>query len=679
MTEPQATPPTGGYAHAAAGPHVPYRATRTIAAVLLGVAGLGIWAPLLGGGVLWAVPILTWSLLIVAGVAVPEGRWGRAAIGLSWLPWLLVAGLLVGLPAAFADPTALGDTTRQLLDGARGATEGEHGPWTVAAWLMFVGVFWVRGAANAIKPSNAAAAWGFIYFAAPFVVAMLLGRADDAAWHGAILLAGAVLWATTGRLRAALPAVAAVALIATLAGGATGFTERQVQLAGERAQNGKVDYSLQFGPDTSPRTGAVFLEVQSPEPALWRAEVLDRFTGRTWEAALRQPGSDLPQPAARAVTTAVTVRRLNDTRAVAPGRILSVNGGAQAQRVAIGEGAHFLRAPAPGTQYVVSSEVVRASPQELATVRIPEPAQYLDQIALWPDLPDGLEAPIARKASRMSPPVAASPFGRTVTLAHDLARGTRSQLEVVRRVHDYLLDPQRFRYSRTEVPPANDPQPLLTFLTATRTGYCQHFAGAAALLLRMAGIPTRVVAGFATGKAVGGDRYRVEDADAHAWIEVYFEGYGWVPFNPTPPAADARVDERVDPLGAGGGDQRARGDSRTIGLVLLASIVLVGGVLAARALRRRRRGGGERLAELLMRLSRAPVRPATTVGAIGPDLAMIGPETSALAEVAQRERFAPGTAAVHRPRRMLWRALRRDVGRWRALRLMLFGAPRDGT
>src|SRR6202007_2213208 len=84
----------------------------------------------------------------------------------------------------------------------------------------------------------------------------------------------------------------------------------------------------------------------------------------------------------------------------------------------------------------------------------------------------------------------------------------------------------------------------------THAGYCQQFAGAAALLLRLAGVPARVVAGFATGRRVGPDRYVVRDLDAHDWIEVYFQGYGWVPFNPTPSADPALIAGGVDPLPA---------------------------------------------------------------------------------------------------------------------------------
>src|ERR671930_517826 len=75
--------------------------------------------------------------------------------------------------------------------------------------------------------------------------------------------------------------------------------------------------------------------------------------------------------------------------------------------------------------------------------------------------------------------------------------------------------------------------PLVGFVTETRTGYCQYFAGAMALMLRMLGIPARVGAGFISGKLENG-RWVVTDHDAHTWVEIWFRGYGWLPFDPTP-------------------------------------------------------------------------------------------------------------------------------------------------
>src|SRR6476619_8663360 len=88
-----------------------------------------------------------------------------------------------------------------------------------------------------------------------------------------------------------------------------------------------------------------------------------------------------------------------------------------------------------------------------------------------------------------------------------------------------------FRYD--ESPPNVDGPPLVAFVTTTKAGYCQHFGGAMALMPRVLGIPARVAVGFTSGTPDGGD-WIVTDRDAHAWVEVWFAGQGWVPFDPTP-------------------------------------------------------------------------------------------------------------------------------------------------
>jgi transglutaminase-like putative cysteine protease len=75
---------------------------------------------------------------------------------------------------------------------------------------------------------------------------------------------------------------------------------------------------------------------------------------------------------------------------------------------------------------------------------------------------------------------------------------------------------------------------LERFLLETRSGYCQQYASAFATLSRSLGYPTRVVVGFLPGAEAPDGGYEVRGTDAHAWPEVFFEGFGWVPFEPTP-------------------------------------------------------------------------------------------------------------------------------------------------
>ena len=92
----------------------------------------------------------------------------------------------------------------------------------------------------------------------------------------------------------------------------------------------------------------------------------------------------------------------------------------------------------------------------------------------------------------------------------------------------------RFVYDEQPPRAAHGVPPLVDFLR-TRRGYCQHFAGAMALMLRYLGIPSRVGAGFTSGRFDEKRKtWTVYDRDAHTWVEVWFKGYGWLPFDPTP-------------------------------------------------------------------------------------------------------------------------------------------------
>jgi transglutaminase-like putative cysteine protease len=93
-----------------------------------------------------------------------------------------------------------------------------------------------------------------------------------------------------------------------------------------------------------------------------------------------------------------------------------------------------------------------------------------------------------------------------------------------------------FTYSVQGASGATNYKAMETFLIQTKTGYCIQFAGSMALMARIAGIPSRVAIGFLPG-ARQQDTWVVGTHDMHAWPELYFEGYGWVRYEPTPNVA----------------------------------------------------------------------------------------------------------------------------------------------
>jgi Transglutaminase-like superfamily len=112
------------------------------------------------------------------------------------------------------------------------------------------------------------------------------------------------------------------------------------------------------------------------------------------------------------------------------------------------------------------------------------------------------------------------------------AKDAHNEYEAVFAVEHYFRS-KPFRYSLTPNLSGRVPA-LAEFMLHTHAGYCQMFSGAMALVLRLHGIPARVAVGFTPGKLQGSDTYVVNDRDAHAWVEVYFPSWGWIPFEPTP-------------------------------------------------------------------------------------------------------------------------------------------------
>ncbi|MGH3155699.1 MAG: transglutaminase TgpA family protein [Streptosporangiaceae bacterium] len=106
----------------------------------------------------------------------------------------------------------------------------------------------------------------------------------------------------------------------------------------------------------------------------------------------------------------------------------------------------------------------------------------------------------------------------------------------------------------------NKPDALLDFLTRTKTGFCQQFSFAMTVLARLLGIPARVAVGFDPGTRIGSsDRYRVDGSDAHAWTELYFTGYGWTTWDPTPAGNEAGQADLAPPLYSTGGSPSTTG------------------------------------------------------------------------------------------------------------------------
>ena len=118
-------------------------------------------------------------------------------------------------------------------------------------------------------------------------------------------------------------------------------------------------------------------------------------------------------------------------------------------------------------------------------------------------------------------------------LARAVTRNAASPFEKAVTLNRYFLDPaSNFHYSLNTAPGSSGDQ-MEDFLFRGKTGYCEQFASAMAVMLREVGVPARVAVGFTSGTPKG-DYSSISSADAHAWVEGYFAGVGWLPFDPTP-------------------------------------------------------------------------------------------------------------------------------------------------
>jgi transglutaminase-like putative cysteine protease len=125
------------------------------------------------------------------------------------------------------------------------------------------------------------------------------------------------------------------------------------------------------------------------------------------------------------------------------------------------------------------------------------------------------------------------PFAGLQALAEEVAGGARSPYAAAVALEQWFRFGGGFVYDQHPPKTPTGVAPLEDFVARTRRGYCQHFAGAMALMLRYLGIPSRVAVGFSSGRYQHGE-WVVSDRDAHMWVEVWFHGWGWVPFDPTP-------------------------------------------------------------------------------------------------------------------------------------------------
>jgi transglutaminase-like putative cysteine protease len=309
----------------------------------------------------------------------------------------------------------------------------------------------------------------------------------------------------------------------------------------------------------NPGNNVVIMSVESPSPSYWRANALDSFTGTAWvtsQAFLQQiegvplgepdangryaayvydiPASGSP-PEGRGVTQTFRIQAVYTNYFFAGGDPQSlVIDLAIPLRMNDMRALRVSTALGPALAYSLDVIVPEVAPTDLVGLGSDYP-EYVD---------DYLTLPFARAADIEGPDEEAAWRSRMeeagpdgwewmdlYALNESIVRDATDPYQITLRIERYLR--QFYTYSLTP-PPSEYSSPYSAFLFDGRSGYCQHFAGAMALLLRYNGIPSRVAVGFTSGEAQADGTYLVSTNNAHAWVEVYFPTVGWVAFDPTP-------------------------------------------------------------------------------------------------------------------------------------------------
>jgi transglutaminase-like putative cysteine protease len=402
-----------------------------------------------------------------------------------------------------------------------------------------------------------------------YVVGVIDSNGGSATVEGLVLLAlvAAWLWLPGLRVRRLLAALAwlavagaiAAAVAAPLMGGQPWLNYRAWDLLGTSGPGITFSWDQSYGPIHWSRSQRTVFTVRSPGPQLWRTTTLDRFDGLRFVRSGTDPvnDGDLPLPVSWYTSATFTITGLSS--ALLPtegGTIAGVNIGDPVHRNQDGTAQTLGPALRRGDTYTVLSYVPQPAPSELRAAPRAFPAAYLRYTdfdlptvnqsgrrlaATDPQRPGRFfsDRTVGAPAPGLSPVavpatqrrILASPYGPMYRLARRLASGRRSSYDVAEAIASYL----KANYTYSEQTTLRR-YPLESFLFVDRAGYCQQFSGAMTLMLRMDGIPARVAGGFLPGpydSATG--TYQVRAVDAHSWVEVYFGGIGWVPFDPTPP------------------------------------------------------------------------------------------------------------------------------------------------
>jgi len=483
---------------------------RVVAAFALGAAAL-------------AVAFETWPQrgLDAAWDGLRDAPAVQAPFAPSALPEL--HGLVVVIAFAFALVAALGATFRR--------------PWIVVA-AVAVGV----GFPSVLLEDAHAVLLGALALASALWASLVLGAADTRR-----ALAGATL-------AGMLVVVSGAAALAGPSPGAGHLDWRGWDpFAGGGQSDGSFLWDARYDGIDFPIRPTVMLRIRAPARAqYWRISTLETFTDDRWiehlfpetvsEAQGRLPRSPLaPRRDARPagwLRQEVTVVGLDDSRVPAATEPARIEGPSLGRLEFMHGGVMVAHRPLRRDDtYTVWSHAPHPTPRQLASA----PARYPAAAGRYVQLESarfpwfGATGRVTRvdRVFRDDRYLALRAYRPLWEAARRLTARARSPYEATLVLERWFRVRGGFRYEEHPPLTTSGNPPLVDFVEVTRAGYCQHYAGAMALMLRTLGIPARVAVGFTSGTWRAGV-WTVTDQQAHAWVEAWFAGYGWLAFDPTP-------------------------------------------------------------------------------------------------------------------------------------------------
>lgn len=269
------------------------------------------------------------------------------------------------------------------------------------------------------------------------------------------------------------------------------------------------------------------------EGSYFRAASYDRYTGTGWERTASSGSmDDLEPPPGAAETVRVRYDVESPVRTLpAPWRPTEYDG----PEASVSAGSlEPVRPLQPGETFTVTSRRPVWSEADLRTA--------------GRDYPEGVE----RRYTQLPD---GTP-GALESTAAEVTADAETPYEAAVAVNRWLRTEKN--YSLTVDRP--DDAVAAAFATEMDAGYCQYFATTMAAMLRAEGVPARYVTGYTPYEQVGAGEHVVRGKYAHTWVEAYFPGVGWVPFDPTPPAE--RQDARGLATVGNGEDETSEGGER---------------------------------------------------------------------------------------------------------------------